>query len=113
MKTVKKFKKGDNVLVVKGKDKGKKGAILQVLPTTHRVVVEGVNILKKHIRPSKKNMQGGIIDINHPIPVSNIRIICPDTGKPSRVGFKHNRSGQKERIAKASGSSLDAAKATK
>jgi len=111
MKKVKKFKKGDNVLVVKGKDRGKKGTIMQVLPGSHRVVVDGINILKKHVRPNKKNMQGGIIDITHPVPTSNIRLLCPETEKPSKVGFKMTRGGKKERIAKVSGASLDATKA--
>lgn len=107
MNKVKKFKKGDQVIVVKGKDAGKKGVILRVLPAQHRVVVEGVNILKKSMRPTKKSPQGGIIDINHPIPTANIRILCPDTSKPSRVCFKTTRSGDKERIAKSTGVSLD------
>jgi len=98
------------VIVIKGKDRGKKGTILQVLPTAHKVVVEGINILKKHVKPNKKNMQGGIIDINHPITVSNIQLVCPDTGKPTRVGFKIAKNGAKERIAKVSGAALDAAK---
>lgn len=107
MNKVKKFKKGDQVLVVKGKDAGKKGTILRVLPAKHQLVIEGVNLLKKHIKSTKKNPQGGIIDINHPVPTSNVRIVCPDTGKPSRVSFKLTRSGDKERIAKSTGSSLD------
>jgi large subunit ribosomal protein L24 len=110
MNKVKKFKKGDTVLVVKGKDRGKKGVIMQVLTTSHRVIVEGVNILKKHVKPNKKNLQGGIIDITHPIQVANIRLICPETEKPSRVGFKITRGGKKERIAKVSGASLDVTK---
>ena len=104
---VKKFKKGDQVILMKGKDKGKQGAIIKVLPDQHKVVIEGVNILKKHIRPTKKNLQGGIIDINHPVPTSNIRIVCPDTGKATKVNFKINRAGKKERVAKSSGASLD------
>ncbi len=110
MSKVKKFKKNDQVIVIKGKDKGKKGVILKVLPSAHKVVVEGVNILKKNIRPNKKNMQGGIIDINHPLPVSNIRLLCPETGQNTRVGFKITRGGHKERIAKKSGASLDTKK---
>jgi large subunit ribosomal protein L24 len=110
MKKLKKFKKGDMVIVIKGKDRGKKGAILQVLPKVHKVVVEGIHILKKHVKPTKKNMQGGIIDITHPIDVSNLKLICPDTGKPTRVGFKTAKNGTKERFAKVSGTLLDAAK---
>lgn len=110
MSKVKKFKKGDLVYVVKGKDKGKKGAIMRVLPDSHQVVVEGINILKKHVRPSKKNLQGGIIDVNHPVRTANIRLVCPETEKMSRVGFKITRGGQKERIAKVSGASLDTKK---
>ncbi len=110
MKKVKKFKKGDIAIVVKGKDAGKKGAIVRVLPDSHKVVIEGVNILKKHVKPSKKNMQGGIIDINHPVPIANIRLVCPETGKPTRVGVKITKNGQKERFAKVSGAPLDATK---
>ncbi|MFA4930629.1 MAG: 50S ribosomal protein L24 [Patescibacteria group bacterium] len=109
MKKVKKFKKGDQVIVVKGKDKGKTGIILKVIPPVHRVVVEGVNVMKKHVRPTKKNLQGGIIDYNMHIPTANIRIVCPNTQKPSRVGFKINRAGNKERIAKKTGTNLDQA----
>lgn len=107
MKKVKKFKKGDQVMVVKGKDKGKIGTVVKVLPERHRLVVEGVNVLKKHIRPTKKNLQGGIIDYNMHIPTANVRIVCPDTQKPSRVGFKFNRAGKKERVAKKTGAGLD------
>jgi large subunit ribosomal protein L24 len=102
---MKKFKKGDTVIIMKGRDRGKKGTVLKVLPD-HRLVVEGINILKKAVRPTKKNLQGGIIDINHPISVGNLRLLCPETGKPSRVGYKLTKSG-KERIAKVSGIVLD------
>lgn len=97
-------------IVVKGKDRGKKGAIMKVLSSKHQVILEGINIRKKHVRPSKKNMQGGIIDINHPLPVSNIRLICPETGKPTRVGIKITKNGQRERFAKVSSAPIDAAK---
>ena len=107
MKKVKKFKKGDLVIVAKGKDKGKKGTILKVLPENHKLVIEGVNMLKKHVKPSKKNMQGGIIDITHPIPAANVRLVCPETGKASKVGIKVTKGGHKERFAKVSGSPLD------
>ncbi len=110
MKKVKKFKKGDLVIIAKGKDKGKKGNIVKVLPEIHKVVVDGVNMLKKHVKPSKKNMQGGIIDITHPVPIANIRLVCPETGKASRVGIKITKGGHKERYAKVSGASLDATK---
>ncbi|MFS8630034.1 MAG: 50S ribosomal protein L24 [Bacillales bacterium] len=99
-------KKGDKVKVISGKDRGKEGVILQVFPKKNRVIVEGVNMVKKHARPSQDNPQGGILNIEAPIHVSNVMPIDPKTGEPTRVGYKII-DGKKVRIAKKSGEPLD------
>lgn len=81
-------KKGDKVQVITGKDKGKQGVILEAFPKENRVIVEGVNIVKKHSKPSQLNPQGGIITKEAPIHVSNVMALDPKTGEPTRVGFK-------------------------
>jgi large subunit ribosomal protein L24 len=81
-------KKGDKVMVISGKDKGKTGVILASFPKQSRVLVEGVNVVKKHSKPSQLNPQGGIISQEAPIHVSNVMPIDPKTGEPTRVGFK-------------------------
>ncbi len=92
-------KKGDTVKVITGKDKGKQGVILQVFPKKERVIVEGVNIVKKHAKPSQDNPQGGIINKEAAIHVSNVMPIDPKTGEPTRVGYKVV-DGKKVRVAK-------------
>ncbi|MED2748711.1 50S ribosomal protein L24, partial [Brevibacillus porteri] len=89
-----------------GKDKGKQGVVLTAYPKKDRVIVEGVNIVKKHSKPSQLNPQGGIITKEAPIHVSNVMILDPKTGEPTRVGFKVE-DGKKVRIAKKSGELLD------
>lgn len=99
-------KKGDKVQVISGKDKGKQGVILEAYPKKDRVLVEGVNVIKKHSKPSQMNPQGGIMSQEAPIHVSNVMPIDPKTGKPTRVGYKEV-DGKKVRIAKKSGEALD------
>ncbi|HET7615933.1 MAG TPA: 50S ribosomal protein L24 [Bacillales bacterium] len=99
-------KKGDKVQVISGKDKGKQGVILQALPKKERVIVEGVNIVKKHAKPSQANPQGGIVDQEAPIHVSNVMPLDPKSDEPTRVGYKIE-NGTKVRIAKKSGQALD------
>jgi large subunit ribosomal protein L24 len=99
-------KKGDKVQVLAGKDKGKQGVILASFPKQNRVLVEGVNIVKKHSKPSQANPQGGIITKEAPIHVSNVMALDPKTGVPTRVGFTVV-DGKKVRIAKKSGELLD------
>lgn len=99
-------KKGDKVKVIAGKDKGKEGVILRVFPKENRVIVEGVNLVKKHTRPSQDNPQGGIITQEAPIHASNVMPIDPKTGEPTRVGYKFV-DGKKVRYAKKSGAILD------
>jgi ribosomal protein L24, bacterial/organelle len=99
-------KKGDKVKVISGKDKGKTGVVLAVFPKKNRVIVEGVNIVKKHAKPSQDNPQGGIISVEAAIHASNVMPIDPKTGEPTRVGYKVV-DGKKVRIAKRSGEILD------
>lgn len=99
-----KIKKGDTVVVLTGRasDKGKKGKVLRVIPSENRVLVEGVNIVQRHTRPSQANPQGGIVNKEAPIHVSNVAIADPKTGEPTRVGFRIE-DGKKVRFAKKSG----------
>ncbi|MBY0121928.1 50S ribosomal protein L24 [Bacillus sp. S/N-304-OC-R1] len=99
-------KKGDKVMVISGKDKGKTGIILAAFPKQDRVLVEGVNIVKKHSKPSQVNPQGGIISQEAPIHVSNVMPVDPKSGNPTRVGYK-TVDGKKVRVAKKSGEVLD------
>jgi large subunit ribosomal protein L24 len=99
-------KKGDKVMVISGKDKGKTGTILEAYPKQSRVLVEGVNVVKKHSKPSQANPQGGIISQEAPVHVSNVMPIDPKTGTPTRVGYT-SVDGKKVRVAKKSGQVLD------
>ncbi|KJE26318.1 50S ribosomal protein L24 [Geobacillus thermoleovorans] len=99
-------KKGDKVQVISGKDKGKQGIILAAFPKKNRVIVEGVNIVKKHAKPSQANPQGGIIEKEAPIHVSKVMPLDPKTGEPTRIGYKIV-DGKKVRYAKKSGEILD------
>ncbi|SCC40624.1 large subunit ribosomal protein L24 [Fictibacillus solisalsi] len=98
-------KKGDKVQVISGKDKGKQGVILEAYPKQNRVLVEGVNIVKKHSKPSQANPQGGIVSLEAPVHVSNVMPLDPKTNVPTRVGYKEV-DGKKVRVAK-SGEVLD------
>lgn len=100
-------KKDDNVIVITGKDKGKKGRVIAAYPRENRVLVEGVNIVKKHSRPSQQNPQGGIVEQEAPIHVSNVMLIDPKSGKVTRVGYKVLDNGKKVRIARKSGEVID------
>lgn len=99
-------KTGDTVKVITGKDKGKTGTVLAAFPKKDRVLVEGVNIVKKHSKPSQDNPQGGIISQEAAIHVSNVMVIDPKTKEPTRVGYKEI-DGKKVRVAKKSGEALD------
>ena len=101
------IKKGDKVVVLTGKDKGKKGTVIKSIPTESRVVVEGVNIMTRHQRQSQ-TQQGGIQRVEAPIHVSNVAHIDPRDGKATRVGFKTDDKGRKVRFAKRSGENIDA-----
>jgi large subunit ribosomal protein L24 len=94
-----KLKKGDRVKVIAGKDLGKDGVIMRVIPEKNKVIVEGVNIVKKHQRPTRATMQGGIIDKDMPIHVSNVALICGSCGA-TRLGYRFDDQGKKIRICR-------------
>ncbi|GAP02847.1 50S ribosomal protein L24 [Fructobacillus pseudoficulneus] len=98
-------KTGDKVRVIAGKDKGKEGTVTKTVAAKNRVVVEGVNLVKKHQKPSNEYPQGGVIDIEAPIHASNVQLIDPSTNEPTKVGFKFE-DGKKVRFAKKSGKVL-------
>ena len=100
------FKTGDKVVVISGKDKGKEGKITHVLRKENRVVVEGVNIVKKHVKGNGQTA-GSINEVEAPIHASNVMIIDPKTKKPTRIGHSVNKDGKKIRVTKKSNSSLD------
>ena len=98
-------KKGDTVVVIAGKDKGKKGTVVKVMPKANRVIVEGVNVVTKHQKPSAINPQGGIVNKEAAIHVSNVMPVDPETGKGTRVRFEM-RDGKKVRVAVKSGKEI-------
>jgi large subunit ribosomal protein L24 len=97
------IRSGDSVVVLTGKDRGKTGKVRQVLPRENRVIVEGVNIVKRHTKARGPGQPGGIIEKEAPLHISNVAIADPSTGKPTRVGFRLEADGSKVRVAKASG----------
>ncbi len=97
-----KIKKGDRVVVLTGRDKGNEGVVLKVLPKEERVLVEGLNIVKRHTRPTQTDPQGGIKTKEAPLHVSNVALVDPKTGGPTKVGFRVE-DGKKVRFAKKSG----------
>ncbi len=101
-----KVKKDDLVLVISGKDKGRRGRVIRILPSRERVVVEKVNVVKRHQRPTRTS-QGGILEREAPVHLSNVMPICPKCGEPTRVGFKFLQDGRKVRACKKCGEIMD------
>jgi len=101
-----KIKKGDRVKVIAGRSKGKVGDVLRVLATDQRVVVSGVNVIKRHTKPSRSD-SGGIIEREAAIHVSNVALLDPKTDKPTKIGFKFLEDGRKVRFARGSGETID------
>jgi len=101
-----KIKRGDTVVVTSGKEKGKRGEVEQVLPQENRVVVGGVNIRTRHAQPTQNNQQG-LYTFAAPIHVSNVMIVDPDSGEPTRIGYRFTDSGEKVRVSKKSGKDID------
>ena len=99
------LKKGDKVIVIAGRDKGKSGVIQKVIPESNRVVVEGINVRKKHQKPTQANPEGSIVEVYAPIDASNVMLEDPKTKKPTRIGHKIVK-GKKVRVAKKSGTGL-------
>ena len=103
-----KLKKGDRVVVLQGKDRGKQGVVMRAIPSTDKVIVEGVNVAKRHQRATRATMQGGIIDKDMPLPVSSVAILCPHDG-PTRIGYRIDDTPtgrQKVRICRKCGGDL-------
>jgi large subunit ribosomal protein L24 len=101
-----KIKKGDEVIVLTGKNKGAKGEVLGVIPSENRVLVQGVNVVKKHRKPSQVS-GGGIEEVERPIHVSNVALVDPKTEKATRVGYKRLKDGKKVRVARKSGETVE------
>lgn len=100
------IRKGDKVRVIAGKDKGKEGRVLRTSPTQSRLFVEGVNIQKRHTRPSQRNPQGGIVEIEGPIHVSNVMLVCPSCSEATRIG-RTREDGIRQRVCKKCEKEID------
>lgn len=101
------LKKGDRVKVISGRDKGKEGKILVSIPAENKVIVEGVSVASRHSKPTQANPQGGIVKKETPIYASKVMLVCPVTGKPTRIGHAFLEDGRKVRVAKVSGEVVD------
>ncbi|HEY3722170.1 MAG TPA: 50S ribosomal protein L24 [Acidimicrobiia bacterium] len=101
-----KLKKGDRVRVIAGKDVGKEGEITRAFPESDRVIIDGVNVAKRHTRATGQTMQGGIIDKDMPLHVSNVAIICSSCDSPSRIGYRFEDDGTKVRVCRKCGKDL-------
>ena len=100
-------KKGDTVVVIAGKERGKRGKVLIVLPARRRVIVEKVNMIKRHQRPTQKLRQGGIIEREGTLNLSNVMVVCGKCGQPTRTGIRALAEGKKSRVCKRCGEMLD------
>lgn len=103
------IRRGDDVVIVSGSAKGTRGKVLRVIPSAERVVVQGVNVRTKHIKPSRTNPQGGVVKRESPIHISNVMIADPKTGEPTRVRSRTLESGRRVRVAVKSGEQIDKA----
>lgn len=101
------IRKGDQVLVLTGRSKGVRGEVLSVFPKTEKAIVRGVAVAKRHTKPNRMGENGGIIDKEMPIHLSNLKLIDPKSGKPTRVGFRVLEDGRKVRVAKATGDVIE------
>ncbi|AEX85285.1 50S ribosomal protein L24 [Marinitoga sp. 1135] len=102
-----KVKKGDLVRVISGKDKGKEGKVLRVMPKLNKIIVENVNIVKKHQRPTQQLREGGIIEQPAPIYANKVMVVCPNCGKPTRVGYRVLEEGKKVRVCRKCNEIID------
>jgi large subunit ribosomal protein L24 len=98
-----KLRRNDKVIVILGRDKGKTGLVLGVIPKSNQVVVENINVVKRHTKPSQKQPRGGILEITKPIDASKVMVIDPSSNKPARIGYEIKPDGSKERVFKVSG----------
>ena len=102
-----KIRKDDEVIVLTGRDKGKRGAVLRIITKTDRVLVEGVNVTKRHVKPTQAEPQGGIVEREAPGHISNVALIDPESDRPTRVRYKNLEDGRKVRVAARSGEVID------
>ena len=102
-----KVRKDDEVIVLTGRDKGKRGSVLRIITRTERVLVEGVNVTKRHVKPTQGDPQGGIVEREAPIHISNVALIDPESDRPTRVRYKRLEDGRKVRVAARSGEVID------
>lgn len=100
------LKKGDTVVILTGKDKGKTGKVVATHPKTNKVTVENINVVKRAIKPSQTNPQGGIVEKTKPVAVSNVAIVEPTSKKPSKIGYSFDKAGNKVRIYKRTGKEI-------
>lgn len=107
-----KLKKGDKIMIIAGKDKGKTGIIERSFATTGKIIVAGLNIAKKHVKVSKKNPGGGVVEIAMPMPTAKVALVCPNCGKPARVGYQ-TTGKEKNRICKKCGKAIKVEKKDK
>ena len=101
-----KIKTGDLVTIISGDEKGKQGKVWKVLPKDNAVIVEGLNIVKKHVKPNQNNTKGSIVEKPNKIHVSNVALVDPKTNKPTRIGYKIGKENKKVRVAKKSGTEI-------
>ncbi len=95
-----KIKKGDTVVILSGKDKGRRGKVQKIFLKNQKILVEGVNLYKKHLKPQKEGQKGGIVEISRPLPFGKVMLICPLCNKAVRVGYQIDKNGKKARICK-------------
>jgi large subunit ribosomal protein L24 len=101
-----KIHKGDEVIVLQGKDKGKKADVVRAIPERQKVIVEGVNVAKRHAKPTRATQQGGVIDKFMPVHVSTVALVCKTCDRPTRIGYKFEGEHEKVRVCKKCGSTL-------
>jgi large subunit ribosomal protein L24 len=101
-----KLRKGDEVVVITGEDRGKRGKILRVFPEKNRVIVEGINFIRRHTRPTQSTPQGGIVEREAAIHASNVMVVDPKSGRPTRIGARVHEDGTRDRVARSSGEIL-------
>jgi large subunit ribosomal protein L24 len=101
-----KIQKGDQVMVLQGKDKGKKAEVVRAIPDRQKLILEGVNVAKRHAKPTRATQQGGVIDKFMPVHISTVALICKSCDRPTRVGYKVENDGEKVRVCKKCGSTL-------
>lgn len=100
------IRKGDKIKVISGKNKGKTSKVVDIDHNAGKAIVQGVNTVKKHVRPNKRNPQGGVLEVDMPVDVSNLQVVCDGCGKPTRVGARFLTDGSKERFCKKCNASM-------